>query len=140
MLNNGTLGVSGSLDVATAVDPASAGIFQLTGNSSLEVAAATGTASKVQFQGSNELIADNFASFGSSGGGPLLESFGAGDSVDLRQLASSNLSLNFNPATGSLAVSNGTQTATLYFQTSSLGAGTFHAASDSGNGVLITHA
>src|SRR6185437_868950 len=106
LLNNGTIGVAGALDVATAVDPASAGIFQLTGGS-LEVAAAIGSASKMQFLAPSKLIVDNAALFGSNIGkssaiGPQLQSFGPGDSVDLLQFSASNVLLNFNASTGLL--------------------------------------
>ena len=146
ILNNGTISVTGALDVSTAVDPTSSGIFQLTANgSSLEVAADAGAASQIQFLGSSKVIADNFSSFGtgigtSSASGPLLESFGSGDSVDLRQFNyAPNLTLDFNTSSGLLKVSNGSQTADLSFQTASLGSGTFQATSDLANGVIITH-
>src|SRR6185437_11175856 len=105
LANNGTIGVTGALDVAT-IDPASAGIFQLTGGS-LEVAAAIGSATKMQFLGNgSELIVDNAAAFGNQVGtpaatGPLLENFGLGDMVDLKQFAASgSLQLAFNPSSG----------------------------------------
>jgi hypothetical protein len=144
LANNGTIGVTGALDVAT-IDPASAGIFQLTGGS-LEVAAAIGSATKMQFLGNgSELIVDNAAAFGNQVGtpaatGPLLENFGLGDMVDLKQFAASgSLQLAFNPSSGILQVSNGTQVADLSFQKSSLGPGSFHARADGATGVLITH-
>ncbi len=145
VLNNGTISINGAVDIATTIDPTSAGTFQLAGGSSLEVAADAGAASNVQFLGSSQLTIDNFASFGtgigtSGAAGPLLESFGTGDTVDLKQFAASNVAFDFDASSGLLKVSNGTQTADLFFQTSSLGAGTFQAASDSANGVLITHA
>ena len=49
--------------------------------------------------------------------------------------------LNYNSSTGILQVSNGaSQVASLDFQNSSLGSGTFHAASDGVKGIFITHA
>jgi hypothetical protein len=144
LTNNGTIGVTGALDIAT-IDPASAGMFQLTGGS-LEVAAAIGSATKMQFLGSgSELIVDNAAAFGNQIGtpsatGPLLENFGLGDMVDLKQFAAlGSPQLDFNPDSGILQVSNGTQVADLSFQKSSLGPGSFHARGDGATGVLITH-
>jgi hypothetical protein len=144
VLNNGTISAAGALAVTTEIDPASSGVFLLTDGSSLEVLAATGNASKIQFLGSSELIVDNAAAFGSNVGtpsasGPLLEGFAAIDTVDLKQFAATNLALNYNSSSGLLQISNGTQTADLAFQKSSLGAGTFQAKSDSANGVLVTH-
>jgi hypothetical protein len=142
LLNNGTIGVTGALDVAT-IDPASAGIFKLTGGS-LEVAAAIGSGTKMQFLGNgSELIVDNVTAFGNhvgtpSAAGPVLENFGLGDTVDLKQFTASSLALDFNPLTGLLQISNGTQRADLSFQTSSLGPGMFQA-TDHGTGVFITH-
>lgn len=142
--NSGTIGVTGALDVTT-IDPASAGIFQLT-DGSLEVAEAIGSATKMQFLGSgSELIIDNAAAFGNqigtpSAAGPLLENFGLGDVVDLKQFATSgSLQLDFNPGSGILRVSNDTQVADLSFQKSSLGSGSFHARGDGATGILITH-
>jgi hypothetical protein len=148
-VNDGTAVIdSGSrLDVASAVDPSSSGLFLLEGSCSLEIAAALGSGTKIQFLGSspsNELIIDNFANFGthvgsSSYAGPLLESFGPGDTIDLKDLSSTGLALSFSAATGDLQLTNSSSHATLKFQTSSLGSGTFYAASDGAGGTLLTH-
>lgn len=144
VLNNGTVGVTGALNVAI-IDPASAGIFQLAGGS-LEVGAAIGSDTKMQFLGNgNELILDDVTAFGNHVGTPaaarpLLENFGLGDAVDLKQFtAAPDLMLDFNRGTGNLQVSNDTQVANLSFQRSSLGPGSFHANGDGATGVLITH-
>ncbi len=137
-----------SLDVSSAIDPSSNGVFQLTGHSSFEVAAYLGTALKIQFLGStptNELIIDNAAKFGTNIGspsyaGPLLESFVAGDVIDLKGIASTGIALSYSALNGDLQVtSGGKDVATLAFQNATLGAGSFHATSDGGRGTLITH-
>jgi hypothetical protein len=71
--------------------------------------------------------------------GPLLEHFIAGDSVDLKNVPSAGLVLNYATSTGDLQISSGGAVlATLQFQNSSLGTGTFHTAAD-GIGTLLTH-
>ena len=47
----GTIAIGGSLDVASAIDPASTGAFQLDAGSSLNVAAALGTKTQMSFLG-----------------------------------------------------------------------------------------
>jgi hypothetical protein len=134
------------LDISSAVDPSSSGYFLLTSQSTLEIAAYLGTALKIQFIGSsNKLTIDNAADFGlhvgtTSYAGPLLLGFGATDAVDLKGIASTGLVLNYS-TTGDLQITNsaGTALATLAFQNSSLGAGTFHVASDGAGGTLLTH-
>ncbi len=152
-VNNGTAIVAsgGSLNVSSAVDPSSSGVFQLVTNASLEIAAALGTNVKMQFLGSsptNKLIIDKAANFGTNVGtasyaGPLLENFAAGDVIDLKGISPASLGLNYTAATGVLKItgSGGSALATLLFQNSTLGAGTFHAASDGSGGsggTLIT--
>jgi hypothetical protein len=134
------------MDIATAIDPASVGIFQLT-SGSLEVAAAIGPASKMQFLAPSELIVDDFTQFGtnvgtSSATGPQLQSFGLGDIVDLKQFSSTGAVGNYQG--GLLTIQNTVgQLASLSFQNSSLGVipghGQFQVASDGRAGVLITH-
>lgn len=145
VLNNGTIAVNGTLDIATAIDPASAGIFLLTGGS-LEVAAAIGTTGKMQFLapigGTADLIVDDVTRFGNGTGTLSLQSFGLGDMIDLKQFSTKGAVLNYNAGSGVLnVVSNDPghpQVANLSFQ--NLGAGTFHAASDTVTGTLtITH-
>lgn len=144
VLNNGSLGVAGSLDVSSGIAPASTGLFQLVGPSTLEVAAALGTSSKIRFDTGSDLVVDHFALFGQNVGtnhyaGSLLESFG-GSTIDLKDFGAAGLGASFSNSAGLLQLTNSaSQMATLDFQTSSLGAGTFHFNSDGGSGVLITH-
>ena len=146
--DDGTLAIASgsSLDVSSAVAPSSTGIFQLTGKSSLEIAALLGSGAKIQFLGSapsNDLIIDKAASFGTNVGtasyvGPLLEDFAAGDTIDLKSIAATEFAYATN---GDLQLtgSGGTALATLAFQNSTLGTGTFHLASDGAGGTLLTH-
>jgi hypothetical protein len=145
ILDNGTVSISGSLDVSTAIDASSTGLFQLGSGATLEVAAATGTTTQINFQGSSsELIIDNAASFGTNVGtesyaGSQLQNFVPGDAIDLKNFSSAGVTLSYNASTGVLQVSNGAnQVASLDFQTSSLGGAGFAAVSDGGSGILIT--
>jgi hypothetical protein len=160
--NNGTITLNGGagfggLNVTTAIDPTSSGVFQLQtqpnggGHGSLEVAAALGTNDKIQFLGSpthsNLLAIDNGSKFGQNVGsasyaGTLLEGFSAGDGIDLKNVALAGLTLSYNysPTTVDVQfISGGKGVATLQFQTSSLGAGTFHVQSDSYGFAFLTH-
>jgi hypothetical protein len=151
LTDNGTITVASgsSLDVSSTLNPASSGIFQLTTKGSLEIAAILGAGAKIQFLGTsqaNKLIIDSAANFGTRIGtasyaGPLLESFTAGDIIDLKGIASAGLGLAYSAASGDLQItgSSGSPLATLAFQNSTLGAGTFHTASDGLGGTLITH-
>jgi hypothetical protein len=77
---------------------------------------------------------------GSSYAGPLLEDFGAGDTVDLHSFAAAAAALLYNPVNGLLQVTNGSsQVATLDFQNSTLGSGSFSVASDGSGGIKIAH-
>ena len=142
--NNGTVGIAGSLHVSSALDPASTGVFLLTDGAKFDIAAALGTDTRMEFLGSSELSIDGPNSFGRDVGrasyaGPQLQDFGAGNIVDLKQFGSTGTVLQFDSATGILQVTNSaSQHASLSFQTSSLGNGTFHAVSDGGSGTLIT--
>ena len=143
--DNGSLFIAGSLDVSTAVGAASSGQFDLQTGSSLEVASDAATHSQVDFLGSSQLTIDNAALFGtgvggSSYAGPLLEDFGAGDTVDLHSFAAAAAALLYNPVNGLLQVTNGSsQVATLDFQNSTLGSGSFSVASDGSGGIKIAH-
>ena len=143
--DNGSLFIAGSLDVSTAVGSASSGQFDLQTGSSLEVASDAATHSQVDFLGSSQLTIDNAALFGtgvggSSYAGPLLEDFGAGDTVDLHSFTAAAAALLYNPANGLLQVTNGSsQVATLDFQNSTLGSGSFSVASDGSGGIKIAH-
>ena len=147
VLDNGTVSITGSLDVSTAIDPSSTGLFQLGNGAMLEVAAATGTQTQINFQGStSELIIDNAASFGTNVGtasyaGTQLQHFASGDKIDLKNFSSAGVTFNYNAATGVLQVSNSAnQRASLDFQTASLGSATFQASGDGATGIFITAA
>jgi hypothetical protein len=147
--NDGTIAISNgdSLDISTAVTPSSTGIFELTGKSSLEIASVLGAGTKIEFLGaapSNKLIIDKAANFGTHVGttsyaGPLLEDFKAGDVIDLKGIGPSGLALKYSAATGLLQITGGSAPATLAFQNATLGAGSFHLASDGSGGTLLTH-
>jgi hypothetical protein len=145
VLDNGTVSIAGSLDVSTAIDPGSTGLFQIGGGSTLEVAAAAGATTQISFQGgTSELIIDNAASFGTNVGtasyaGSQLQDFIVGDKIDLKNFSLTGATFNYNASTGVLQVSNSAnQVADLEFQTSTLGGTTFAATSDGGNGIIIT--
>ena len=133
----------GSLIVTGALPAANYQIGAAGGGGSLEVASAPANASPMSFLGNSTLIIDNAATFGTNVGsasyaGPLLESFGAGDTVDIKNFSAGGASLTYNSSTGLLQIANGSQTASLDFQTSTLGSGTFNLASDGGTGLLLT--
>jgi hypothetical protein len=141
--NNGTIGVAGSLDISTDIDPASSGIFNLASGAALEVAKALGSGTQMAFVSNSTLAIDDFTSFGlnvgtSSYAGPLLESFGAGDQIDLKAFGTAGANLSYDSSSGILQMFNGAQQASLLFQDSSLGSGGFFAASDGGAGTLLT--
>ena len=147
ILDNGTVSITGSLAVSTAIDASSTGLFQLGNGATFEVAAATGTTTKINFQGSNsELIIDNAASFGTNVGtasyaGPQLQYFASDDKIDLKNFSSAGVTFNYNASTGVLQVSNSAnQRASLDFQTASLGSATFQATGDGATGIFITAA
>jgi hypothetical protein len=146
VVNNGTLalGANASLTVTGAIDPTSTGVFQLNSSSLLEIAANVGSGDRISFLGSSETIVDKASLFGTNVGqqnyaGPLMLNFGAGDSIDLKDIASAGVSLNYASSTGLLQVISGAAMASLLFQRSSLGGGAFHAFDDGSGGTLITH-
>jgi hypothetical protein len=142
--NNGTINVKASLDVSSAIDPGSSGVFQLTGGAALEVASAIGSNARIAFLTPSRLTIDNPLSFGSGIGsssyaGPQLQGFAKGDTIDLRQFSPAGAIGIYNSSSGLLQISNsGHQLASLEFSASTLGAGTFHFASDGGGGTLVT--
>jgi hypothetical protein len=144
--DNGALTVDGSLDVTTAINAASVGAFDLGAGGDLEVAAATGAQTAIDFEGASQLVVDNAALFGTGVGGTaylgsLLENFGAGDSVDIHNFSALGAALAYDPTSGLLQISNVGELATLDFQKSTLGSGSFHLTADaSGSGLLITRA
>jgi hypothetical protein len=149
VLNNSaiTIGASDSLDVTISVNASSTGLFLLTNASLLEVAADTGGSNQVSFLGASgdKLVVDAASLFGSNVGstsytGPLLENFAAVDTIDLKNLVFSGATIDsYTSGTGLLRLHSGSTKATLLFQNSSLGSGSFHLSADSGTGTLITH-
>jgi hypothetical protein len=99
----------------------------------------------MSFSSGSELSIDNFSQFGVNVGmttyaGTLLDNFGAGESIDLKDFAATGAASSFDATSGLLQLTNGTgEAATLSFQTASLGSGLFHVASDGEAGVLVTH-
>jgi hypothetical protein len=142
--DNGALAVDGSLDVTSGLNAASSGAFDLGAGGVLEVASATGAQTAMDFLGASQLVVDNAALFGTGIGGTSysgsqLENFGAGDSIDLHNFSASGTTLAYDPSSGLLQLSNGGALATLDFQQSTLGSGSFHLAADaSGSGLLVT--
>jgi hypothetical protein len=146
LINNGTvsIGASGSLDIAV-VDPSSTGTFDLSGK--LQVTDVLGSKPKIQFSAnaSAELTISNASKFGlnvglSSYSGPLLESFKVSDTIDVMGLGTGTLAATYTPSSGDLQITaNGKAAATLAFQDSTLGSGSFHVAADGYGGALITH-
>ena len=143
LIDNGVLNIGGSLAVSTAVNPASTGAFDLLAGSTFEVAAMAAQTDQVSFQGSANLVVDNAGSFGVNVGtyaGPLIENFGSGSTIDIKNVSSTNATFNYTTATGLLQISNSAgQTASLDFQNSTLGSGTFQLAADGHGGVSVTH-
>ena len=114
--NHGTLVISASasLDVTSSIGAASNGTFQLQGSSVLEVAAVLGGNDKIQFLGASELIVDKAASFGTGIGkgsyvGPLLQSFGVGDQIDMKDVLSAATTLSYNQSSGILQLLSGAE-------------------------------
>ncbi len=135
LLNNGTvaIGSGDSLDISSALDPASIGIFDLTAKGSLEIGTILGANAKIAFLDptppthpilaanpnivivilggtpANKLTIDSAASFGLNVGtpsytGPLLENFQPGDVIDLKGIADTALKLAYSTTTGDLQI------------------------------------
>jgi hypothetical protein len=150
IVDNGTIvvGSGSSLNIFSALNSASTGIFQLQNSSTLELAAALGHSTQIQFLGTtnDKLVIDKASSFGTGVGtasysGSMLTNFGAGDLIDFKGIASTGLGLNYSATSGDLQLTNsaGAAMATLLFQNSTLGTGVFRSASDGAGGTLITH-
>jgi hypothetical protein len=138
LANDGTLtiGGGGTLDVTSAVAPASDGLCQLDSNAVLDLAANTGSGDHIRFLGAADLIVDAASRFGSA----PIEDFGVGDTIDLKDIAPTGLALDYSAASALLQIDQGaSDVATLSFQNASLGSGAFHIASDLHGGILITH-
>ena len=106
--------------------------------------AGTLNATSIAFQGSgSELLIDNAATFGSNVGtpsytGPQLQDFIGGDKVDLKNISSVGATFSYNASTGLLQITNSAhQVATLDFQNSSLGSGSFELTSDGSAGTFV---
>jgi hypothetical protein len=148
LLNDGTVDIAsyGKLDVSSSVDPASSGIFALSAQSVLEIAACLGTSAKIQFlAGRAQLTLDNVAQFGVRAGsaayaGPVIEGFTASDAIDLKGIASLGLAFSYSATSGDFQITRGgAPVATLAFQNSTLGPSVFSLASDGSGGTLIAH-
>ena len=146
VLDNGTLtiGAGDSLNVTGSVDAASIGAFILNNSSVLEVAVDKGTSNRMNFIGTGQLNIDAVGQFGNNVGlgtytGPQIKTFGLGDKIDLKDFNFGGAVLDsYTAATGLLQLHSGATKATLLFQDSSLGAGSFHMADDGGGHVLLT--
>ena len=150
VLDNGTVSIAAgdSLQVTGSVDPTSTGVFQLNNATVLEVAVDQGASNQMSFLGSSgnpELIVDHASQFGTNVGttsytGPLMLNFGVGDEIDLKDVVFGGLTPNYTSGTGLLQVNNGSSNvATLAFQNSSLGAGSFFLTNDGLGGTMVTH-
>jgi len=141
--NNGVLDIKGSLNVFTAIDPASTGLFEIDNSATLEVASVFGGGTQMQFLSNSNLVIDTAGSFGTgvsgaSYAGPLLENFGAGDTVDIKNFSANGSALSYDGSTGLMQISNGaSQAASLHFLASSVGNGAFQVAADGASGILI---
>ncbi|MBV9247810.1 MAG: S-layer family protein [Acetobacteraceae bacterium] len=137
LTDDGTIIVTGSLDVASASGLHGSGLLDLASGSALELAAASGDHTKIDFTGSGQLEIDNAAVFGSQVGtasyaGPEIHDFSTGDVIDLRNFSFSGLAAQF--VNGVLQLSNSSgQKASLDLQ----GMSDFRAASDGKSGTLL---
>jgi hypothetical protein len=144
LANDGQIVIAGSLDVSTALASGSTGLFQIDTGATLEVASAPGTAAKMNFLAGSDLIVDSAASFGVNVGtpsyaGPQLQNFIAGATVDLKNFSIVGATTVYDATSGILQITNGaSQAASLSFQTSSLGGGSFQSVADGAGGILIT--
>jgi hypothetical protein len=151
LTENGALTVTGSLAVTAGIAAASTGTIELGAAATLAVENVLGKGPAIAFLGADHLIVGAPGSFGLHVGstsytGPLLEHFGAADTIDLIGIAPASagvtLHLNYTAATGLLAITSPSAgappLASLLFQNSSLGGGTFHL-TQSGHDMLLTH-
>ncbi|HET6196412.1 MAG TPA: hypothetical protein VFE12_11675, partial [Acetobacteraceae bacterium] len=147
IFNGGTIEANGgTLAIATAIDPASSGVFQLDASSVLEIAADQGAGGKISFLGAGgELIIDAAQKFGLNVGssaytGPLVQNFATGDAILLKNVAPAGLTPVYSAATGIVQLSNGSaNAASLMFDKTTLGAGSFHIGDDGHGHALLTH-
>jgi hypothetical protein len=93
----------------------------------------------------SDLVIDAVAQLGTHVGqarytGPLIENFGTGGSIDLKNMGFAGATIDsYAPVTGLLQLKNGPTLATLASQNASLGAGSFHIDDDGSGHVLVTH-
>ena len=143
--DNGSVTIAGSLVVSGAVNAVSTGQFVLQSGGSLEVAADSAAHSEIDFTSLGKLIIDAVALFGtgvggSSYAGPRIGNFASGDIIDLHAFSPTAAAMLYDAADGLLQITNGShQVATLDFQNSTLGTGSFNFASDGSGGLLIKH-
>ena len=141
---SGTIGgTSGSFENFSQLVVDSGAVWTLTGalkittvqlGGSLEVASDTTPSTQISFASGGKLTIDNTTSFS----GSVLSNFAAGDIVDIRNFTAAGAAISYNSSTGVAQLSNGSQTATLDFNASTLGAGALQVASDGGTGVVLT--
>ena len=149
--DSGRLTVAQSLDVSASIVPAGGGTIALASGAALSVQSVLGQGPSFVFSGENVLTVAAPTAFGlnigaSNYAGPLLENFGASDTVDLRGIAPAasrvKLGLAYTAATGLLTVESATAgapaLASLQFQPASLGGGSFHLTQD-GDIMVLTH-
>jgi hypothetical protein len=148
LTDDGTLSVLGSLAITGSIDPASDGVIDLGAAATLSVQNVLGGGPAIAFLSADQLVINQPGSFGANVGsgayvGPLLENFGATGTIDLVGIATgTGLVLNYATSSGVLtitAAADSTPVASLAFQASSLGAGTFHLRDDGHGGVFLTH-
>jgi hypothetical protein len=120
-------------------------VFVLDAASVLEIAADQGASDRIRFLGESELILDDVGKFGLHVGGaaytgPLVQNFGIGDAILLKNVALAGLTPVYDGATGILQIGNGpTNVASLAFDKATLGAGSFHVGDDGGGHAVLTH-
>jgi hypothetical protein len=114
--DDGTLALAAgaTLAVTAAVDSASTGVFELNAGASLSIAADTGAADQIAFLAGATLGIADAAQFGTSVGtsryaGPLIEDFGPGDTIDLKNIIAAGATMSFSEATGVLQIASGGQ-------------------------------
>lgn len=143
----GTIIVADTLVVAGSLDASAAGLLTFAPSATLEIAAVLGAGPTIQFLQKDTLIVDQGAQFGTHIGAsnfasPLLESFAAGDHIDMKDLAYTGIILlDYDSDSGVLEIGRGSgpPVEALQFDPATLGAGNFHIASDGGTGTLLTH-
>jgi hypothetical protein len=144
VVDNGVVGLAANaqLTVTKLVDPSSTGQFRLNTSSQLEIAVDQGKSNSINFLGAGELVIDAVGKWGNNIGtssytGPVIDSFVAGDKIDLVNFAFGAITDTYTAATGLLQLHNGSASATLKFDNSTLGSTNFHFASH-GTGTQIT--